>query len=277
MKKIRALIGSILVVCMMLSLGISATAADVNSNAQIQANNTYVSSYANDLKNFVQNQKSANATTTTMPADKMVESFIAQSKDKYDFFKLHNSTSTETIKIDDNNSITIDKGLLYANCSGTVAATSDRIAKGAIDITSSKDTLAASSASTNAVTPAYGGTTPIFYQYISIYNSNNTVFLYKVYQEAQFTWVQGTSCTCNYANGYYTFGDVTSWSVQNWTNSATASQLINGVWRKIATSSGNFSLEITIQGIKVTISNNYTWARCCCNVYGNYYGEYGNS
>ena len=86
-------------------------------------------------------------------------------------------------------------------------------------------------------------------------------------QEAQFTYT-GSSVTVNYSNGYYTRGVLSIWQVSDWEDSELSSILVNNIWTKKVTSSGNFHFGIEYQGVGLVIQDYYVTIDARCTVNG---------
>lgn len=174
-----------LVVVFSISFGATASAADVIS--QETAGDRAVSAYAAELDAYVNtelNNKSLLKTTVDEIAlDKIVSSFIADHGTNYDVELLKESTKKETIVVNNESKIVIDGAIVTVYGNNAVEATPDRIANGAIDIS-------------NAFLARASGTTPIVSYYYAAYGAVLGQELWRVTQEAQFTYT-GSSVTVN--------------------------------------------------------------------------------
>lgn len=146
----------------------------------------------------------------------------------------------------------MDGILIYANGHNDVAATPERIQKGAIDVSNSSR--------------AASQTTSIRAYYHAVYALVLGQELYRITQEAQFTY-NGTSVSVNYADGYYQRGFLSIWQVSDFQDSAESTIVVDGVTYKQVKSSANFHYGLEIDGIGLVIQDNYCWvsARCTKN------------
>jgi hypothetical protein len=250
MKKSKKILVMLVATCITLSVGLNVSAASID--VQSQANNNEAISYANDLKAYINNTQ-ANTSEST-PIDQLVTNFISKNGSKYNAESLANSTQVETINIDANDTVTIKQGVVYVKGNETVAATPDRIAKGAIDV--SNKTLSASSS----------GVTPIVSYSYTAYGAIAGQKLWEVTQEAQFTYT-GSSVKANYAHGSYTRGTLSLWQVQNWEDSSLSTINDQNGWEARAMSSGNFNFGIEVEGVGIVVQDVNCWvdARCTYN------------
>jgi hypothetical protein len=216
-----------------------------------------VSSYADALKSFIDSNSATYTKSTnvshSISLDQLVEAFIAQHGNEYDYKKLSESDTVETIKVDNDNEITINKGSISVKGLEIVDATPERIAQGAIDVSNNFSVMSS-------------GVTDIKSYYHAEYNLFG-MELWRITQEAQFTYT-GSSVTVNYSKGHYTHGTLSAWQVSNWKDSSVDSIQVGGVWTKKVTSSGNFHWGIEYDGNGVVFQDLFVSIDARCTVDG---------
>lgn len=242
MSKLFKKILSFGTVCAMaLSLSVPAFAASF-ATTECDA---YFANYAEDFEAYA--DKASQNRAFTLP-EEIVQDFIEAEGQNYDIETLMRSTEEHTIFLDEENTITLDGIMIYVNGEIDVEATPDRIAKGAVDV------------STN--TRAARSTTSIKSYYHAVYALLLGQEIYRITQEAQFTY-NGSSVSVNYADGYYERGFLSIWQVSDFQDSEESTY--NGSAR--VKSSANFHYGLEINGIGLVIQDNNCWvdARCTKN------------
>lgn len=238
MKKFLSLILSI---AMLVSMETTAFATEKTSVSFEQ--------YAMDFENFLKTATYDN-TANTLP-DK-VQTFIAEYGKQYDTSELLHSEETKVIDLGNENTVILEGIMIYVNGIEEVEATPERIAKGAVD-----NTVSAYSARS---------TSPIKKYYHAVYALILGQELYRITQEAQFTY-NGSSVSVNYSDGFYQKGFLSIWQVSDFEDSSISSITVDGVYYARVKSSANFHYGLEIQGVGLVIQDNYCWvdARCSKN------------
>ena len=244
MKKVMSLI---VVIMMIASMSVHAFASEIMPD-------TYFNNYVDDFRTYISNAQLRRSVAD--PAE-LVQAFLAENGANYDAKILIESTETETIDLGDGNSITLDGILIYANGYNDVAATPERIQNGAIDVSDS--------------TRAVSQTTSIRAYYHAVYALVLGQELYRITQEAQFTY-NGTSVSVNYADGYYQRGFLSIWQVSDFQDSTESTIVVDGVTYKQVKSSANFHYGLEIDGIGLVIQDNYCWVSARCTKSGTVVG-----
>lgn len=244
MKKLMSLL---LAIIMVTTLSVTAFASEATPNA-------YFNNYVDDFKAYISNAQLRRSTSD--PAE-LVEEFINTHGATYDAKKLIEADEAEIIDLGNGNSIILDGVLIYANGSEDVAATPERIEKGAID--------------TSIATRAASQTTNIRAYYHAVYALVLGQELYRITQEAQFTY-NGSSVALNYADGYYKRGFLSIWQVSDFEDSKESFVTVDGVTYKQVKSSANFHYGLEIDGIGLVIQDNYCWVSARCSKDGTFVG-----
>ncbi|EOS31334.1 hypothetical protein C807_01197 [Lachnospiraceae bacterium 28-4] len=237
MKKFLSLVLSLV---MLVSMGTTAFAAE---KAPIS-----FEQYATDFESFL---KSATYSNTTLP-DK-VQTFISKYGKQYDTSELIHSEETKVIDLGNDNTVILEGIMVYVNGVEDVEATPERIAKGAVDNTAS--TYSAKS------------TSPIKKYYHAVYALVLGQELYRITQEAQFTY-NGSSVSVNYSDGSYQRGFLSIWQVSDFKDSSVSSITVGGVNYARVKSSANFHYGLEIQGVGLVIQDNYCWVDARCSKTG---------
>lgn len=263
MKKYNKVLVFALVIVAVFSMNFIVNATNKSIKA-VENENLEISAYAADLNAYINDALNSNikfrTATDEILLDKIVSDFIISHGKNYNAELLKNSTKQKIITIDDENRIIIN-GLTVAVCGNkTVKATPDRIMKGAIK-------------NHNLSSFQSSGTTPIKEYYYVCYGAILGQELWRIAQEAQFTYT-GHSVTVNYSNGYYKHGFLSIWQVSNWEESTQSSILVDNVWTKKVASSGNFHYGIEYQGVGLVIEDHYVTIDARCTVDGVTSGYY---
>lgn len=212
--------------------------------------NAYFEQYVNDIQGYVQTATASRASAT--PTE-VVQSFIQEHGQEYDAERLQAATITQTVKLDDENAIILDGMMIYVNGVEEVEATPERIAKGAID--------------TNAATFSAKSTTSVKSYYHAVYALVLGQELYRITQEAQFTY-NGSSVSVNYSDGAYERGFLSIWQVSDFEDSKESTITEGGVSYARVKSSANFHYGLEIQGVGLVIQDNYCWVDVRCSKNG---------
>lgn len=242
MKKNKIIISLALTAAMIMGTGVTTFAAE--------ATQSEFQEYANDFENYV--AASMNIRGTSSPSE-LAEAFIAENGANYDAAMLQNSQETKTIDLGNDNAIILDGVMIYANGVENVEATPERIAKGAVDI--------------NAQSYSTRSTTPIKSYYHAVYAIILGQELYRITQEAQFTY-NGSSVSANYSDGSYERGFLSIWQVSDFEDSKTSTVTESGVSYAKVQSSANFHYGLEIQGVGLVIQDNYCWVDARCSKSG---------
>ncbi len=211
---------------------------------------SYFSSYAEDFEAYAD---TAMRSRSNVLPEEIVQGFIKTEGQNYDVETLMNSSDEHTIYLDSENSITLDGVMIYVNGATDVEATPEMVAKGAIDISSNAR--------------AAQSTTSIRSYYHAVYALLLGQEIYRITQEAQFTY-DGSSVSANYADGHYERGFLSVWQVDNFQNSARST--LNGSAR--VKSSANFHYGLEINGVGLVIQDNYCWVDIRCTKNGSVSG-----
>lgn len=202
-------------------------------------------SYAEDFQNFV--TANNNSRGITIP-EQIVEDFISENADNYDVETLSKSTQTITIHLDDENSIMLNGIGIVVKGVEEVEVTPERIEKGAVD----------PSMELARNTKNY---TPVKSYYYAIYALLLGQELYRITQEAQFTY-DGDSVEVNYSDGYYEKGFLSIWQVSDFEDSKEST--LSGSAR--VKSSANFHYGFEIDGTGLIIQDIFCWVDARCTV-----------
>lgn len=235
-----------------LSLALSAIMALGMSTTAFAAENPegYFEQYTNDFQSFV--SASAYSKETTSPTE-LVQAFIAENGDNYDFSTLQNSSEVKAIDLGNENTVILDGAMIYVNGVEDVEATPERIAKGAVD--------------PDAVPYDMRSTSPIKSYYHAVYALVLGQELYRITQEAQFTY-NGSSVSVNYSDGAYKRGTLSIWQVSDFEDSKESSITDGGVYYARVKSSANFHYGLEINGIGLVVQDNYCWVDARCSKSG---------
>ena len=242
MKFTKKMLSAIIALCLVLCCSVPAFAASDETAMETQA---YFESYVSDFRSYIDN---ATRTRSKKSPEQLVLDFIAAESQNYDAEMLMSVSDEETIYLDEENSITLDGIMIYVHGTDEVEATPDRIAKGAIDV--------------NANTRSATSVTSIRSFYHAVYALILGQEVYRITQEAQFTY-DGSTVYANYADGYYDRGFLTVWQVSDFEDSQESTY--NGGAR--VKSSANFHYGLEINGVGLVIQDKHCWvdARCTKN------------
>ena len=233
-----------------LAIALSLSATAFAENNVVADADFYFDTYANDFEEYTLQKMQARSAVTP---EEIITSFISENGSDYDLTLLQESSKEETINLDDENSITLDGIMIYANGANDVAVTPERAAKGAIDLNSS-------SRSTRSITPVKS-------YYHAVYALLLGQEIYRITQEAQFTYT-GSSVSVNYSDGYYERGFLSIWQVSDFEDSKEST--ING--SAVVKSSANFHYGLEINGVGLVIQDNNCWVDVRCTKNGSVSG-----
>ncbi len=242
MKFTKKMLSAILAVSLVLCCSVPAFAASDEANRETQ---TYFEDYVSDFRNYID---SATRTRSEKSPEQLVLDFISSKSQNYDAEILMSASDEETIYLDEENSITLDGIMIYVHGADVVEATPERIAKGAIDI--------------NENTRSATSVTSIRSFYHAVYALLLGQEIYRITQEAQFTY-DGSTVYANYADGYYERGFLSIWQVSDFEDSQESTYYGDARVK----SSANFHYGLEINGIGLVIQDNNCWvdARCTKN------------
>ncbi|MEG0836290.1 MAG: hypothetical protein RR413_12700 [Christensenellaceae bacterium] len=242
MKKTKSIISLALAVAMVMGTSITTFAAQP-SQGEFQQ-------YANDFESYMATSMNARG---TFSATELVEEFIEDNGGNYDVTSLQNSHETRTMDFGNNTAVILDGAMIYVNGVNDVEVTPERLAKGAIDV--------------NAKNYSTRSTTPIKSYYHAVYALVLGQELYRITQEAQFTY-NGSSVSTNYSDGSYTRGFLSIWQVSDFEDSKASTITEGGVSYAKVQSSANFHYGLEIQGVGLVIQDNYCWVDARCSKSG---------
>ncbi|MCI6813002.1 MAG: hypothetical protein MR922_11490 [Lachnospiraceae bacterium] len=239
MKKILSFLLSL---AMLVSMGTTAFAAEKAPVSFEQ--------YAADFESFLKSTTYGN-TADTLP-DK-VQTFISEYGEQYNTTELLHSEETKIIDLGNENTVILEGIMIYVNGVEDVEATPERIAKGAVDNTASAYSVRS--------------TSPINKYYHAVYALVLGQELYRITQEAQFTY-DGSSVSVNYSDGSYQRGFLSIWQVSDFEDSKESNVTVDGVYYAQVKSSANFHYGLEIQGVGLVIQDNYCWVDARCSKTG---------
>lgn len=206
--------------------------------------------YASDFEQYLRTETYSDSSDSL--SDK-VQAFVAEYGESYDAAALLRSDETYVIDLGNDDTVILEGIMVYVNGVDDVDATPERIAKGAID--------------TTTATYSTQSTTAIKKYYHAVYALVMGQELYRITQEAQFTY-NGSSVSVNYSDGSYQRGFLSIWQVSNYEDSSVSNITVNGVYYARVKSSANFHYGLEVQGVGVVIQDNYCWVDARCSKTG---------